>query len=114
MPNFDIVAAFRDKAWLEDMIQKLDRKMRFAVGKAREVDYMPYSTADGQWKKTDIGWWTNGFWPANMWQMYRMTGDELYRDEALRAEKMLDKALMDFKNLSHDVGFMWLIHSGVR
>ena len=114
MPNFDIVAAFRDKAWLEDMTQKLDRKMRFAVGKAREVDYMPYSTADGQWKKTDIGWWTNGFWPANMWQMYRMTGDELYRDEALRAEKMLDKALIDFKNLSHDVGFMWLIHSGVR
>ena len=41
----------RDKAWLEDMTQKLDRKMRFAVGKAREVDYMPYSTADGQWKK---------------------------------------------------------------
>ena len=114
MPNFDIVAAFRDKSWLEDMTQKLDRKMRFAVGKAREVDYMPYSTADGQWKKTDIGWWTNGFWPANMWQMYRMTGDELYRDEALRAEKMLDKALIDFKNLSHDVGFMWLIHSGVR
>ena len=114
LPNFDIVAAFQDRPWLEDMTQKLDRKMRFAVGKAREVDYMPYSTADGQWKKTDIGWWTNGFWPANMWQMYRMTGDALYRDEALRTEKMLDQALIDFKSLSHDVGFMWLIHSGVR
>ena len=96
------------------MAQKLDRKMRYAVGKAREVDFMPYSTEGGQWKKTDIGWWTNGFWPANMWQMYRMTGDELYREEALRAETMLDEALKDFKNLSHDVGFMWLIHSGVR
>ena len=114
MPNFDIVAAFTDKAWLENMAAQLDRKMRYAVGKAREVDYMPYSTENGQWKKTDIGWWTNGFWPANMWQMYRMTGDELYREEALRTEKMLDKALKDFKNLSHDVGFMWLIHSGVR
>ena len=114
MPGFDIVNAFSDKAWLEDMAQKLDRKMRYAVGKAREVDFMPYSTEGGQWKKTDIGWWTNGFWPANMWQMYRMTGDELYREEALRAETMLDEALKDFKNLSHDVGFMWLIHSGVR
>lgn len=114
MPSFDIVNAFSDKAWLEDMAQKLDRKMRYAVGKAREVDFMPYSTEGGQWKKTDIGWWTNGFWPANMWQMYRMTGDELYREEALRAETMLDEALKDFKNLSHDVGFMWLIHSGVR
>ena len=114
MPGFDIVNAFADQAWLGDMFQKLDRKMRYAVGKAREVDYMPYSTEGGQWKKTDIGWWTNGFWPANMWQMYRMTGDELYREEALRAETMLDEALKDFKNLSHDVGFMWLIHSGVR
>ena len=114
MPNFDIVSAFRDREWLDTMEKKLDKKMRFAVGKAREVDYMPYSTQDGQWKKTDIGWWTNGFWPANMWQMFRMTGDKLYREEALRAEIMLDEALKDFKNLSHDVGFMWLIHSGVR
>ena len=114
MPNFDIVSAFRDREWLDTMGKKLDKKMRFAVGKAREVDYMPYSTQDGQWKKTDIGWWTNGFWPANMWQMFRMTGDKLYREEALRAEIMLDEALKDFKNLSHDVGFMWLIHSGVR
>jgi unsaturated chondroitin disaccharide hydrolase len=49
-----------------------------------------------------------------MWQMYRMTGAELYREEALRAENMLDEALRNFKNLSHDTGFMWLIHSGVR
>ena len=43
-----------------------------------------------------------------------MTGDGLYREEALRAEEMLDEALRNFKNLSHDVGFMWLIQSGVR
>ncbi|MBR5705796.1 MAG: glycoside hydrolase family 88 protein [Deltaproteobacteria bacterium] len=114
MPSFDIISAFSDKAWLEDMAQKLDRKMRYAVEKAREVDFMPYSTEGGQWKKTAIGWWTNGFWPANMWQMYRMMDDPLYREEALRVEIMLDEALKDFKNLSHDVGFMWLIHSGVR
>ncbi len=111
---FDLMNAFSDQAWLDGMAKKLDRKMRFAVSKARETDYMPYSTENGQWKKTEIGWWTNGFWPASMWQMFRMTGDALYREEALRAELMLDEALKDFKNLSHDVGFMWLIHSGVR
>ena len=111
---FDIVKAFNDPQWLANMKEKLDRKMRYAVEKAREVDYIPYSTENGQWKKNDIRWWTNGFWPANMWQMFRMTGDSLYRDEAVRAEKMLDEALTDFKSLSHDVGFMWLIQSGVR
>ena len=112
MRNFP--AEWIDTAWVDEMQKCLARKMPFAVKKAREVPFMPYSTENGQWKKTDIGWWTNGFWPATMWQMYRMTGEALYREEALRAEVMLDEALRDFKNLSHDVGFMWLIQSGVR
>jgi unsaturated chondroitin disaccharide hydrolase len=112
--QFDLKANFPDPAWLDETARKLDSKMRYAVEKAREVDYMPYSTENGQWKKTDIRWWTNGFWPATMWQMYLATQDALYRDEAVRAEKMLDEALSDFKTLHHDVGFMWLIQSGVR
>ena len=84
MNHFDIVAAFEDRQWLEDMENRLDAKMRYAVGKARETPWIPYTTDGHQWKKNDIGWWTNGFWPANMWQMYRMTGDKLYREEALR------------------------------
>ena len=107
-------AEWIDEDWVSRMTSRLREKMPFAVAKAREVSWMPYSTEDGRWKKTEIGWWTNGFWPATMWQMFRMTGDALYREEALRAEIMLDDALRDFKNLSHDVGFMWLIHSGVR
>ena len=113
-PLFDIRANFPQPQWLEETAARLDGKMRYAVGRAREVDYMPYSTENGQWKRTEIGWWTNGFWPAAMWQMYLQTDDPLYREEAERAEKMLDAALADFKTLSHDVGFMWLIHSGVH
>lgn len=112
--SIDIVERFPDKAWLEDVAAKLHTKMTYAVGKAREVDYIPYSTENGQWKPIHIHWWTNGFWPATMWQMYLATKDELYRDEAIRAEKMLDVNLVDFEVLSHDVGFMWLIQSGVR
>ena len=112
--SIDIVERFPDKAWLEEVAAKLHTKMTYAVGKAREVDYIPYSTENGQWKPVHIHWWTNGFWPATMWQMYLATKDELYRDEAIRAEQMLDVNLLDFEGLSHDVGFMWLIQSGVR
>ena len=112
--SIDIVERFPDKVWLEEVAAKLHTKMTYAVGKAREVDYIPYSTENGQWKPVHIHWWTNGFWPATMWQMYLATKDELYRDEAIRAEKMLDVNLVDFEGLSHDVGFMWLIQSGVR
>ena len=111
---FDIVDRFPDKPWLESMKQKLDDKLRYAVKRADEVDFIPYTTVGGDFKPTDINWWTNGFWPAMMWQMYRMTGDGLYRDEAVRAEKMLDRALANFKKLDHDLGFLWLIQSGVH
>ena len=112
--SIDIVERFPDKAWLEDVAARLHTKMTYAVCKAREVDYIPYSTENGQWKPVHIHWWTNGFWPATMWQMYLATRDELFRDEAIRTEKMLDVNLEDFEGLSHDVGFMWLIQSGVR
>ncbi|MBQ8094988.1 MAG: glycoside hydrolase family 88 protein [Clostridia bacterium] len=114
MNTFNITSAFQDASWIRDMEDKLNRKMAYAIGKAREAGCIPYTTDGKAWKDNPIGWWTNGFWPANMWQMFRMTGDQIYRDEAVRAEQMLDAALQDFKNLSHDVGFMWLIQSGVR
>ena len=114
MTKFDIAGAFQEREWLKNVTEKLTNKMPYAVQKAREVDYIPYTTKDGQWTENRIGWWTNGFWPAAMWQMYLLSGQALYREEALRAEEMLDGALRDFKNLSHDVGFMWLIQSGVH
>ena len=88
--------------------------MRFAVEEARKVDFIPYSTENDAWKPVKISWWTNGFWPALNWQMYLATGDGLFRDEAVRTEKMLDEVFRDYRVLSHDNGFMWLINSGVH
>ncbi len=112
--SFDIVKQFDSPAWLAEISEKLDRKMAFGAEKARGKDYIPYTTENGDWAKSGITWWTNGFWPAGMWQMYLMTGKALYRKAACRAEEMLDEALRDFKSLHHDVGFMWLISAGVH
>lgn len=105
------------QSWLEDTWKKLEHKMPYAVQKAREVSFIPYTTRDGAWvppPMDGISWWTNGFWPATMWQMYLRTGDELYRAEAQRTEEMLDDALREFDHLHHDLGFMWLISAGVN
>ncbi len=102
------------KHWLNTVWEKLCRKMPYAVEKARQVSWIPYTTRDGQWAPNSIDWWTNGFWPAAMWQMYLGTENLLFREEAIRAEKKLDEALNHYDALSHDMGFMWLIQSGVR
>lgn len=101
------------RQWAQEMLAKLKEKMPYGIEKANEVPFVPYTVKDGQWAEgRNICWWTNGFWPASMLQMYDMTGEEQYLAEARRMEDMLDGAFQNFYGLHHDVGFMWRISSG--
>lgn len=106
--------------YTKTLVDKLTRKMACSLANARGADFIPYTVRDNKWVpagpagRKSIGWWTNGFWPGEMWEMYRLTKDEAYKDEAERAEKMLDEALYNIDELHHDVGFMWLISAGVN
>ena len=112
--KYDAVKTLLPANWAEGVLEKLNRKLRWEADEAAKADFIPYTTENGRWKPTAIDWWTNGFWGAQLWQMHLLTGDGFYRDAAVRAEEMMDAALRDFKRLHHDVGFMWLIQSGVR
>ena len=110
-------AIAKHQGFAQDVWAKLTAKMPHSRQKATQLSYIPYTTCQNEWKPgpfDGICWWTNGFWPAEMWQMYLHTGDEAYRAEAERAEEMLDEAFEEFDHLHHDVGFMWLISSGVN
>ncbi|WP_249029039.1 glycoside hydrolase family 88 protein [Tannockella kyphosi] len=103
-----------DKLWLEETYEKIKDKMSAQCD--RIGDKIPYIANDGVYKEdkseTDIIWWTNGFWPGMLWQMYHATNEEKYKDVANRVEDKLDKAFDTYTGLHHDVGFMWL-HSAV-
>lgn len=101
-------------AWLEELYEKMEKKILAECD--RMGDKIPYRTRQGIYREDygekDIYWWTNGFWPGMMWQMYHATGKENYKTCARQAEKTLDAALHGFIGLHHDTGFMWL-HSAV-
>lgn len=59
-------------------------------------------------KDNGIAWWTNGFWPGMMWQLFALTGESKYERIARFAEEALDANFITFDGLHHDVGFMWL------
>ncbi|QJD84195.1 glycoside hydrolase family 88 protein [Cohnella herbarum] len=103
-----------NKAWLDEVWNKLQAKMSAEVD--RVGDRIPYIPVDGKYREdkseTDIYWWTNGFWPGMLWQMFHATGVEKYRTAAEGVELRLDKAFEGYDGLHHDVGFMWL-HSAV-
>lgn len=104
-----------DKKWVDEIWAKIDSKLRTVA--PLNKDKIPYTAVDGVYNdmaKEDITWWTNGFWPGMMWLMYVGTKNEMYKEVAENAEKMLDAAFEEYDHLHHDVGFMWHISSGVN
>ena len=97
--------------WARETFKKVDEKMSKVTLRSRDklsdgVD------KDGVHKSVRAASWTSGFWGGLNVLLYNYTKNEEYLKTALRSEEKLDEALMDFKGLYHDVGFMWHILSG--
>ena len=99
----------KSAAWLDTSYEKLLEKMKAQCGRVgTSIPYFPYGGHYRDCMMPDgISWWTNGFWPGMLWQMYHATGDECYRQTAEGVELRLEEALRDFNKLHHDVGFMF-------
>lgn len=99
-----------DQEWLNDVYHK-------ALGKLHE-EYLrvksdiPYIPLEGRYRDCmmpdGLAWWTNGFWPGILWQLYHVTGDEQYRDTAIQVEDRLAQLLTTFEGLDHDIGFLFM------
>lgn len=98
-----------NRLWAEEVWEKIKEKIYYTSGIVGAN--FPYTTTNGKYEKfarfDDIAWWTNGFWPCMMLQMYKATGDEYFLNIARGCEEKLDEALYDYDKLIHDVGFMW-------
>ena len=108
--------SYSNEKWVDELWEMLDKKMQ-AVAK-RCIGTIPYTVKEGtkydDMAQTNINFWTNGFWPGLMWIMYNSTGNEIYKETAENAEKLLDKAFHNYDKLHHDVGFLWHISAGAN
>ncbi|MBP5185057.1 MAG: glycoside hydrolase family 88 protein, partial [Lachnospiraceae bacterium] len=96
-----------------DVADKIKLKMREVAGRSGEK--IPYTAANGVFDdqtQKNICWWTNGFWGGMMWQLFNATGEELFKEKALKNEEQLDADLMIAAGLDHDNGFKWLPTAG--
>jgi unsaturated chondroitin disaccharide hydrolase len=96
--------------WLNCTWEKI--KVKMSAQCDRIGDNTPYIPVNGRYPAgVHISWWTNGFWPGMLWQMYHAANDEKYRVTAEKVEKRLDEAFDHYDGITHDVGFMWLFSS---
>ena len=103
--------------WIDEAFARACEKLERGAKRAAEQGIIPYmGQKDGYTPAPFDGnsWWTGGFWPGMMWQLYAATGRDVYRDEALRVEKLLTDELRSFMLLNHDVGFMYLLSTGAH
>lgn len=90
-------------------------KFRKSAKTAAQAGIIPYKSEKGQWVTSPYdgnSWWTGGFWPGLMWQLWKATGDDCFQTEARRVEDMLTAEFRSFEYLNHDVGFMYLLSCG--
>ncbi len=59
---------------------------------------------DGSLKTVGAYNWTSGFFPGNLWYMYKLTQDETWKDQAIKYTEVLDT--IQYWKDNHDVGFM--------
>ena len=58
---------------------------------------------DGSLALVTAGGWTSGFYPGALWYMYELTGEESWKEKAIRYTAELEDEQYDGSN--HDVGF---------
>jgi unsaturated chondroitin disaccharide hydrolase len=99
------------------ILQRVAEKYERSAALAARQDIIPYQNGGPLWKGSPYGgdsWWTGGFWPGLMWQLYTVSGAEIFHTEALRVEKRLVQELCYFERLYHDVGFMYMLSCGAN
>ena len=99
----------------EEALDRAAVKFRKSAEIAAEAGIIPYKSEGGKWITSPHdgnGWWTGGFWPALMWQLWVRTGDGFFSGEARRVQRLLTEEFRVFRHLNHDVGFMYLLSCG--
>ena len=98
--------------YYSEILEKIVNKERENVKKIGAG--MPYNDIDGTFINAHLSWWTNGFYPGLLWICYMSCNEDIFKDKAIEIEEKFDKLIEEYINLDHDVGFMWLLSSGIH
>ena len=79
-------------------MDKITQKLK----KHLKIENFPHVTKNGKWQTTRDGYWSGGFWIGILWWMHVHTGDDLFKNEAIKwlkkfeSEKLIKKTNKSF------------------
>jgi len=90
-----------------DIISRVSQQMKFAVQLADQVKdsvlVAPRTIENGKLKLVRARDWTSGFFAGNLWMVYDLTGDEIWKEKAIEYTLPLEQEQWD--GGTHDLGF---------
>lgn len=98
------------QVWADSVLKKMLEKYPSVTERNR--GRIPYTAENGRFNDCSgegVCWWTNGFYAGILWQLYHVTGEAAYRQEAEAQETKLDAVLMNYGGMDHDSGFRFLL-----
>ena len=105
----ELTARVFERASSQFMI--LDAKMdSVLVADGGDFVYPRSIKADGTLWTSDYKWWCSGFYPGSLWYVYEYTGDEKYKDLALKYQAGLEP--LRYRTDDHDIGFQLMCSYG--
>lgn len=94
-------------------IEDAVKKIRVSMGKFGTK--FPHVSRDGAYLLNDNDDWTNGFWSGMLWLCYEYTGDDDFRQAAIRTVENFRLRYEEKKVLDHhDIGFLYSLSSKAR
>ena len=88
----------------------LDSNMSPLQEEAVEPLYPRTVNPDGSLRTSGYKWWCSGFYPGSLWLVYEYTGDEKFKDMALKYQAGLEP--LRYRTDDHDVGFQLMCSYG--
>ncbi|MHA1805801.1 MAG: glycoside hydrolase family 88 protein [Promethearchaeota archaeon] len=83
-----------------NIMDKITQKLK----KHLKIENFPHVTKNGKWQTTRDGYWSGGFWIGILWWMHVHTGDDLFKNEAIKWLKRLEKRKT---SRTFDLGFIF-------
>lgn len=115
-----IAASFNNEESMEDLTARvferaaaqmlvLDRSIE-AIAETGQATYPRSISKDGSLWTSDYKWWCSGFYPGSLWLVYEYTGDEKYKNLALKYQAGLEP--LRYRTDDHDIGFQLMCSYG--
>ena len=91
--------------------QQLDANIDSVMAVSADGMVYPRSlNEDGTLTTSDYKWWCSGFFPGSLWYVYEYTGDEKYKELALKYQAGLEP--LRYRTDDHDIGFQLMCTYG--